>query len=95
VQRVAQPPRLLGPARASRRRDDGPDYTHWLGIYEVAERFYQAVIPETREIAAKAAEEGKKAQADAVNALIDSILARPEHAWFLAEKASAAPAKAH
>jgi hypothetical protein len=72
-----------------------PDYTHWHGMYEVAERFYQSVIPEARELAAKAAAEGKKAQADSVNALIDSILARPEHAWFLAEKAAAAPAKAH
>ena len=71
-----------------------PDYTHWHGMYEVAERFYQSVIPEARELAAKAAVEGKKAQADAVNALIDSILARPEHAWYLAEKASGAPVKA-
>ncbi len=72
-----------------------PDYTHWHGMYEVAERFYQELIPESREIAAKAAAEGKKPQADAVNAVIDSILARPEHAWFLAEKGTAAPVKAH
>jgi hypothetical protein len=56
----------------------------------------QAVIPEARELAAKAAAEGRKGQADAVNAVIDSILARPEHAWYLAEKAAGAvPAKTH
>jgi hypothetical protein len=62
-----------------------PDYAHWHGMYEVAERFYHALIPEAREIAAKAAAAGKRAQADAVNGVIDSILHRPEHAWFLQE----------
>ena len=66
-----------------------PDYTHWHGMYEVADRFYQSFIPEAREIARQAAEHGKTAQAAAVNALIDAILARPEHAWSL--PAAAAP----
>ena len=58
-----------------------PDYSHWHGMYEVAERFYIELIPQAQEIAAHAAEEGKQEQADAVNAVIDEILARPEHAW--------------
>ncbi len=58
-----------------------PDYAHWHGMYEVAERFYIELIPQAREIAAHAAEEGRQAEADAVNAVIDEILARPEHAW--------------
>ena len=58
-----------------------PDYAHWHGMYEVAERFYMALIPEAREIAAHAAAQGKTAQAQAVNAVIDGILSRPEHAW--------------
>lgn len=62
-----------------------PDYAHWHGMYEVAERFYHALIPEAREIAAKAAASGKKAQAEAVQRVIDGILHRPEHAWFLQE----------
>ena len=33
-----------------------PDYTHWHGMYEVADRFYQSFIPEAREIARRAAE---------------------------------------
>jgi hypothetical protein len=58
-----------------------PDYAHWHGMYEVAERFYMELIPQARELAAHAAEEGRGEQADAVNAVIDEILARPEHAW--------------
>ena len=64
-----------------------PDYSHWHGMFEVAERFYMSVIPEAREIARRAAEAGKKEQADRANAAIDAILARPEHAWFLGESA--------
>jgi hydroxylamine dehydrogenase len=59
-----------------------PDYTHWHGMYEVAERFYEELIPEARELAAHAKKEGKNAQADAVIAVIDEILARPEHQWL-------------
>jgi len=55
-----------------------PDYTHWHGMYEVAERFYMGLIPQAREMAAHAG--GSAGQA--VNAVIDEILARPEHVWF-------------
>jgi len=64
-----------------------PDYAHWHGMYEVAERFYQELIPEARELADHAESEGNAAAADAVRAVIDEILARPEHEWF--EKARA------
>lgn len=63
-----------------------PDYAHWHGMYEVAERFYQELIPEAREIADQAASHGKQAEADAVRAVITGILNRPEHAWFEAER---------
>ncbi len=59
-----------------------PDYTHWHGMFEVAERFYMHFIPQAREITAHAEKEGKKAQATAVNKVIDEILARPEHQWL-------------
>jgi hypothetical protein len=59
-----------------------PDYTHWHGMYEVAERFYVELIPEARDLAAVAAAHGRGAAARAVNQVIDGILARPEHAWF-------------
>jgi hypothetical protein len=55
-----------------------PDYTHWHGMYEVAERFYMGLIPQAREIASH----GTAAQGRAVLAVIDEILSRPEHAWF-------------
>lgn len=52
-----------------------PDYTHWHGMFEVAERFYMELIPQARELA----ESNGNAR---VEALIDEILERPEHAWF-------------
>jgi len=58
-----------------------PDYAHWHGMYEVADRFYEELIPEVREIIAQARTDGKSAEADAVAAVVDEILARPEHAW--------------
>jgi hypothetical protein len=59
-----------------------PDYTHWHGMYEVAERFYMELIPQAREIADHAMQTGQRNQARAVAAVIDGILARPEHVWF-------------
>ncbi len=59
-----------------------PDYTHWHGMYEVADRFYMKLIPQAREIVKHAKEAGKTKEADAVNAVIDAILKRPEHKWF-------------
>ncbi|MEM8960501.1 MAG: multiheme c-type cytochrome [Acidobacteriota bacterium] len=56
-----------------------PDYTHWHGMYEVAERFYMELIPQAREICE---ETSNRAGAERVEALIDEILARPEHEWF-------------
>lgn len=64
-----------------------PDYAHWHGMYEVAERFYQELIPQAREIAEHAVEQGKAAEAEKVLGVIDDILARPEHAWFESAKA--------
>jgi hydroxylamine dehydrogenase len=59
-----------------------PDYAHWHGMFEVAERFYQELIPQAREIAEHAAAEGKTEAAEAVEKAIDDILSRPEHQWF-------------
>jgi hypothetical protein len=59
-----------------------PDYAHWHGMFEVAERFYQQLIPQAREIAQHAEEQGEKEKADAVRRVIDELLSRPEHEWF-------------
>ena len=70
-----------------------PDYAHWHGMYEVAERFYQQLIPQAREIAEQAEAEGNAAAATAVREAVDAILDRPEHKWFEAtKKAKAAEA---
>jgi hypothetical protein len=58
-----------------------PDYAHWHGMYEVAERFYMELIPQARELCHHGKEHGKKAGAEKVEKLIADILARPEHKW--------------
>ncbi len=63
-----------------------PDYTHWHGMFEVAERFYRELIPQAREICAHAAAEGRTEAADVVTTVIDAILSRPEHQWLSKEK---------
>ncbi len=59
-----------------------PDYTHWHGMYEVAERFYMEMIPAARELIAEGRSHGKGAGAAQAAQVVDGILARPEHAWF-------------
>jgi hypothetical protein len=58
-----------------------PDYAHWHGMFEVADRFYMHFIPEARALTKQAREGGKSGDADAVDQVIDTILARPEHEW--------------
>jgi hypothetical protein len=58
-----------------------PDYAHWHGMYEVAERFYMELVPQAREIADHAAAGGRTAEAQRVHDVIEEILSRPEHAW--------------
>jgi len=62
----------------------GPDYTHWHGLYEVAKVFYSELIPEAQaRVAEGKAVGGDKAKAAAeVGALIDATLASDNHKWF-------------
>jgi len=59
-----------------------PDYTHWHGMFEVAERFYMELIPQARELIEEGRAHGKGAGAGRVETVLEDILARPEHAWF-------------
>ena len=59
-----------------------PDYAHWHGMYEVAERFYQELIPEFREILQEARQRGESGAARRAETVLDEILARPEHQWL-------------
>ena len=63
-----------------------PDYAHWHGMFEVAERFYMELIPQAREIAHQAEEHGNSSAAEAVLTLVNDILSRPEHEWFEKQK---------
>jgi hypothetical protein len=65
-----------------------PDYAHWHGMYEVAERFYVEMVEEVRELIEHAREHGNASGAGRVEDLLEEILDRPEHAWFQAQKAA-------
>jgi hypothetical protein len=58
-----------------------PDYAHWHGMFEVAERFYLHLVPQAIELADEAERAGKQDAADGVRKVIQEILARPEHQW--------------
>ena len=62
-----------------------PDYTQWHGFFEVAHRFYQEFLPEAREIIDHARAEGgdQAAKAERIAGMINEILNRDEHKWFL------------
>ena len=51
-------------------------------MYEVAEHFYQELIPQAREIAHQAEEAGRTVEAEAVQKVIEDLLNRPEHTWY-------------
>tara|TARA_R110002126_G_scaffold27665_18_gene92882 strand:- start:4249 stop:5844 length:1596 start_codon:yes stop_codon:yes gene_type:complete len=63
-----------------------PDYAHWHGMYEVSERFYIELIPQARHLVEEARAAGRTAAADAVETVIEELLARPEHQWFEKDK---------
>jgi len=54
----------------------GPDYTHWHGMYDIAENFYYHFLPELMKLAKK---KGKEAM---FKKEVDAVLARPEHQWY-------------
>ncbi len=58
-----------------------PDYAHWHGMFEVAERFYLHLVPEAMELIEKAVAQGKTAEAERVRAVVLEIMSRPEHQW--------------
>ena len=59
-----------------------PDYAHWHGMYEVAERWYVELVPQIKEILEKAEKDpAKKDAAHVVAKMLDEILSRPEHRY--------------
>ena len=63
----------------------GPDYAHWHGLYEVSQAFYMELLPEARELVEHARAAGNTAGANAVEAYLDELMARPENTWIGAE----------
>ncbi len=63
----------------------GPDYTHWHGLYDVAKAFYTEFVPEAQALVAKGLAAGgeKAAAAKRVGILIDATLRSDNHRWFL------------
>jgi hypothetical protein len=62
-----------------------PDYTHWHGLYEVAKHWYSEFIPELRDIVEHNQDSSDPVRVEAakrLQATIDELLARPEHAWY-------------
>ena len=53
----------------------GPDYTHWHGMYEVAKHFYFAFLPEVMEVAER------HGRGPEWRAKVAELLARDEHVW--------------
>lgn len=68
-----------------------PDYAHWHGTFEVAERFYKHLIPEAEHVIAQGEKNGKAEGAAKAREVLESILARPEHAWFREKKKGLKP----
>ena len=56
-----------------------PDWTHWHGLYEVAERFYFELIPEADEIVEK---KGSKSVKKAWEEFKKKLFSSPYHKWF-------------
>ena len=50
-------------------------------MFEVADRFYNQLVPQARTLTARAEQRGRNVQAWSARATIDEILARPEHRW--------------
>lgn len=63
----------------------GPDYTHWHGLFEVGKAFYSEFIPEAQDLVANGiAAGGEKAKAaQEVGALIRATLESDNHKWFI------------
>ena len=63
-----------------------PDYTHWHGMYEVAQHFYADYIPELQELVEKGLasdDPDQVAAAEALEAKLEEVLNSDDHKWFL------------
>ncbi len=64
----------------------GPDYTHWHGMYEVAQHFYTKMVPELEHLIDQGKASGDAARVKAAKALqakLDEVLNSNNHKWYL------------
>jgi hypothetical protein len=73
-----------------------PDYTHWHGLFEVAERWYNSFIPELRKVVEEnmKSDDPKKVEgAKVLSAQLDEVLNSPAHAWYIGKMSPEEKAK--
>ncbi|MCP4702350.1 MAG: hydroxylamine oxidoreductase [Gammaproteobacteria bacterium] len=63
-----------------------PDYVQWQGFYNIGELFYTKLLPQAEALLDKAEKAGKKAEAQKVRNLLQTIRNRPEHRWSKANR---------
>jgi len=64
----------------------GPDYTHWHGLYDVAQEFYMHMVPELKELIENGKASGDPAKveaADKLEAKLNEVLESSNHSWFI------------
>ena len=64
----------------------GPDYTHWHGLFEVAERFYMELIPQYNEYIEKAEKAHNEKAAKALKKVLNDVLESEDHRWFVGKE---------
>ena len=63
-----------------------PDYTHWHGMYEVAQHFYVKFVPELHELIAKgerSSDPKMKQAAAALKKKLNEVLSTKDHRWAI------------
>ncbi len=73
-----------------------PDYTHWHGLFDVAQDWYTEFIPELREIAEKNLKSNnpeKVKGAEKLEGALTQLLNSPDHQWYIGKMSAKEKAK--
>jgi nitrate/TMAO reductase-like tetraheme cytochrome c subunit len=65
-----------------------PDYTHWHGLYDVAQNFYMHFVPALKEMIEDGRNSGDPAKVEAAQKLEDKlneVLSSDNHKWYLGQ----------
>ena len=72
---------LIDPTRGRAAMDETRDWNKRLEKH--LERIYNELIPQAREVADHMETAGRQKEADCIRQVIENILDRPEHQWFV------------